>query len=832
MVSLTLFSYVNARACPSEPKLPTDIHGCISDDRLLVGLNTGSLRYYRLNRHEDAATTEGTPAKGERPRDPDHAAPQATKASVDLMREVEKFSKQRIESLAVVEKAALLLSLTNGYVHLHNLQSLEQQEVLSKSKGASFLAVLTNPEIENAQEKSTAGTRRELHAIVAVAVKRRLLIWTVTDQGIDPEPREIVLVSGIKSLTWITQSKLVAGLASIYVLVDVNTSTVTDVVGPGSIGGAPGQDGGRFGGAGVAGMSYLGMTAPPPLSTRLSPGEVLLAKDINTHFIDYDGNALGRRQIPWSLAPDSIGYLNPYLISVQTSKDILEIRNPHTLTLLQSLSLTSVHRLNFHREPRDGGHHNKSFLALSDRVIWNIRPLDFDRQLDDLVDQQQLDEAISLLGLVDESMLDDHDARIKQIKTLKAQALFDKHRFRDAIDLFTDIAAPPERVINLYPPFIAGSESASSAADTRSPTGSQYKREASSTESEHEKSIKSPTRKRSGSNGHLDDSHKSRVPLGEHFSSSYEISMSNNFSEDKALKAATEELRGFLVSARNKMKIFLNPDGSLKREGIEDISSPELGALLLKPSFDAASDQEGLLQTARLIDTTLFRAYMFVSPSFAGPLFRIDNFCDPEVVNEKLLEAGRYNDLVDFFHGKKLHQQALELLKKFGDIDQPDNAAPSLAGPQRTVAYLQSLPPELIDLILRFAKWPLRRNPDLAMEIFLADTENAETLSRDRVLDFLQNIDLSLAVKYLEHIIHELNDTTPSFHQRLVETYVQKLKSGQFANDEERHEWNEKTLDFLKTSRNYQAYKALNLMDKDSTSLNIEYMQESVDKMA
>ena len=263
------------------------------------------------------------------------------------------------------------------------------------------------------------------------------------------------------------------------------------------------------------------------------------------------------------------------------------------------------------------------------------------------------------------------------------------------------------------------------------------------------------------------------------------------------------------------MKKVLNADGSLKMEGLKDVTNTELSALLVKSSFDASADKETLLDTAKLVDTTLFRAYMFVSPSFAGPLFRIDNFCDPDVVNEKLEDAGRYNDLVDFLHGKKLHEKALELLKKFGNRDKPDDAAPQLAGPERTIAYLKSLPPDLIDLILRFAEWPLRKDADLAMEIFIDDTENAETLPRGKVLDFLQTIDLNLAVKYLEHIIEELNDTTPSFHQRLVEIYVQRLKSGFFANDNERNEWRSKTLNFLRNSKNYQAYKVLGQLDKD-----------------
>ena len=275
------------------------------------------------------------------------------------------------------------------------------------------------------------------------------------------------------------------------------------------------------------------------------------------------------------------------------------------------------------------------------------------------------------------------------------------------------------------------------------------------------------------------------------------------------------------MSTRTKLQRYLNTDGSLKGNeaasigGLSESSDTEIDNWINKqdPIEDKAQQ---LRDIAKLVDTTLFRAYMYASPSLAGPLFRIDNFCDPDVVNEKLLETNRYNDLVDFFYGKKLHKQALDLLKRFGDRDEADEAAPQLFGPGRTVAYLQNLPPEMIDLILDFARWPLERDRDLGMEVFLADTENAETLPRAKVLDFLQGIDAKLAVRYLEHIIHELNDATPTFHQRLADTYIQGLKSDDFESEDQRNHWKEKTLAFLRDSKNYQAYKTLKQLSSDS----------------
>ena len=378
---------------------------------------------------------------------------------MDLLREQEKFAKYKIEQLAIVKEADALLSLSNSQVSIHSLQSFVLQETLVKAKGASTFALTSNTDKDG-----------YIISCLAVAVKRRLILWTWQDGKLSQDTSEITLVTGIKSLTWATDSRLIVGLNSSYVLVDTQTSSVTDIVGPRSIGGAPGQDGGRFSGAGVASMSYLGMSAPPPLATRLRQREMLLARDINTLFIDTDGNSLSRRQIPWSVAPEAVGYSYPYLIALQAAKGTLEVRNPETLTLLQTAALPSASQFHVPQANARWANAGRSFLVASDRCIWQMTAENYDLQIDTLVNRGRLEEAISIVNMLEESLLGDKDSRMREVKMLKAQQLFDQHSFRDSIDLFTEVSAPPERVIGMYPPFIAGMASASASEDaTNSP---------------------------------------------------------------------------------------------------------------------------------------------------------------------------------------------------------------------------------------------------------------------------------------------------------------------------------------------------------------------------
>ena len=416
-------------------------------DRLLVGLNTGSLRVYRVNELIDNPGVHD----GTHPTDENLALPSKPK-SPDLLQEHEKFSKYRIEQLAIVKEASILISLSNNYVSTYDLSTYELQEILLKTKGASTFAVTSNV------VKDPETDVPSIVSSLAVAVKRRLLVWSWHDSELSPEIKEMALATGIKSLTWMTGTRLIAGLTSSYVIVNVENSAVTDIVGPGSIGGAPGQDGGRLGGVGVASIGYMGLggNAPKPLATRLGEGEYLLAKDINTLFIDGDGNSLGRRQIPWALAPEAVGYSYPYLLSLQAARGTLEVRNPETLSLLQTISLPGANQLHVPQPSVSLAHAGKGFFVLSERCIWRMGALDYDTQIDALVEHGRLDEAISLLGMLEDALLQGKQHRLREVKMLKAQILFDQRRYRDSIDLFTEVSAPPERVIRLFPPVIAG----------------------------------------------------------------------------------------------------------------------------------------------------------------------------------------------------------------------------------------------------------------------------------------------------------------------------------------------------------------------------------------
>ncbi len=736
-------------------------------DQLLVGTNTGSLRIYRVRNPSEEDYRDNTKPS-------------------ELLREYEKFSKYKVDQLAIFREANILISLSNSLVSIHDLGSFELQEQLAKTKGATTFAVTSNI-VKDAQTSVPTLVSR-----LAVAVKRRILLWEWHDGELAGDVTEIALASTVKALTWSTGTKVVAGLNTNYEMVNIESQEVKTITGPGSIGGAPGQETSRVGGT----MSYLGMSSmiPLPLATGLGVKEMLLAKDINTHFIDRDGEPIGRRQVPWHSAPQAVGYSYPYLLSLQEAMKGLEIRNPETLNLLQTIELPGAIRMQVPNPNISLAHQGKGFLVASERIIWRMQGLNYDAQIDSLVEAGHFDEAVSLLGMIEETLIEDKNGRLREIKMLKAQKLFDEKQFRDALDLFSEVSAPPERVIKLYPEIIAGdlaSKHEEAASTPSSPTKGHKKTTSTASAASKTDAASIRSTKTAESTGGL---------------------------KEKEITPAVRELQAFLADVRRRLQRFFNSDQTVKAvDQVQELSNAEdvkqiLENLLGRTNLDAVHVAEKITDTARLVDTTLFRVYMYATPSLAGSLFRISNFCDPNVVMIRLEESERYNDLIDFLYGKRLHRQALERLQKFGRAKETEDIEPQLQGPARTISYLQALPPELIDLTLEFARWPIESNAEMGMQIFLADTENAELLDRGRVLLFLESIDKTLAQRYLEHVVDEWNDTAPDLHQKLLSLYLNLLKQHQIS---DRDSLFNKFMTFLRTSTQYSPAKVLTSLPKD-----------------
>ncbi|KAF8420137.1 hypothetical protein EV426DRAFT_576638 [Tirmania nivea] len=871
---------------------------CAHSDKLLLGASSGNLRIYTVH------------------------SPDTADVSLSPPRIIEKFSRKPIDALACIKESSILISLSNSLISIHDLESFVLQQTLQKTSGALCFAVTTNIEKDDDTGIPSIVSR------LAVGGKKRLLLYSWHDAEFR-DGREISVGGNVRTITWASGGgKVVVGLGwGGFVMVDVHTGVAADIVPPAATANGVGPDGkpvaeaaaesggGQWGwGMGGMGMGMggwgMGGWGSKPLSTRLKGEELLLVKDKTTLFIDSKGNALpDKSSIPWPYAPDAIAYSYPYLVSLHQSQQHLEVRNPATQSLLQTIQLPGVTAL--HVPPPNVAlvHAGKLFYVCSPTQVWRMGSVDYEAQVQELIKNGHLDEAISILEQLESVLVDGKEEKIREVQMLKAQSLFDKRQYRESMELFANVEAPPERVIRLFPKIIAG-ELSIVGEDKHKESDEGSIHEASGTESGETPENGGVEGGGTGTNGtasteqlgeHPDDAQTAStgeavvgedsdkrangIDAGPVISSLRKI-VTDDTSSIRSKKLTDDDaasvrgsIRGGkaplppkvppkkstpsildekeLRKAVNELTVYLGNSRLLLSKYIERLQAQQSQASLastasagappspIKAPFgdsyfatrNASADSvvdknqngvddrlEKAWATAKLVHTTLFRAYMYSKPTLVGSLVRQPNHCDPVVVNERLKETGRFHDLVDFFGGKKLHREALTLLKQFAEAPTEDPRAPSLHGPTRIIHYLQTLDSTHLPLIFEFAQHPLLISPTLAMEIFLTDSENAESLPRQKVLDYLQRLDRALAIRYLEHLINQLRDLTPDFHGRLISLYLEHIQKTDWlaenAGDEavakeKKDEWKERLLEFLRESRQYRSDRVLGLLPKD-----------------
>ena len=123
-----------------------------------------------------------------------------------------------------------------------------------------------------------------------------------------------------------------------------------------------------------------------------------------------------------------------------------------------------------------------------------------------------------------------------------------------------------------------------------------------------------------------------------------------------------------------------------------------------RPHDDDDAQANSFRELGQIIDTTLLKAYLLTNNStLVGALLRVPNQCHVAESVKMLLQYKKYGELVELYHGKDMHLDALQLLAKYGSL--PNNA---LHGVGPTVAYLHRLNANYIELILEFSKWVIQ----------------------------------------------------------------------------------------------------------------------------
>ncbi|KAK4050609.1 Vacuolar morphogenesis protein 6 [Microbotryomycetes sp. JL201] len=529
---------------------------------------------------------------------------------------------------------------------------------------------------------------------------------------------------------------------------------------------------------------------------------------------------LGKTSIAYSAATDDTMLLQPYIVSVLSTG----AENGSKLVVHSSVSFEHVQTLSLESKslgrvlPSFPGASFALFLATSQPVhsgtqvsvqskteigfaqtLHVVKMRSWVDQIEQLGRLGRWDEAIHLLRDSNcSTALDFSPQLLSRLSRLHALSLFQSKKFSLAVDAFISLDTTPAKVVALYPETISGKLHLPEAAH-ESLFGGRDR------DCIEPATVTSPLDLNKTKNSNfVDDSDTASVR-------SVTSLVQANLRESKSKPTArqrsddVDELIRFLTDRRQKYaRAFAALSRSSKPMPSTAVESVNPSVLLAIPDVPFSElEPDELVKVAQVVDTALFRSYLATKPVMVGPLCRIENWCQVEEVEELLLEAKKYRELLDLYNGKGLHSKALELLRR---ISQDEQDPEEKIGP--TVRYLQKLGSEHLGVILENSKWVFEIDKDAAMQIFVGDHEEVESLPRHDVMSFLASIGSDVCQRYLENVIQVHGEQGAEFHEKLIDLYLadmQESKPGAY----------DKLVTLLETSTWYRADRILGRLPED-----------------
>ncbi|BEI93846.1 uncharacterized protein CcaverHIS019_0603050 [Cutaneotrichosporon cavernicola] len=762
-----------------------------------------------------------------------------------------QLSRRQIDALAVLPVSGLLVVLAgkpflvkadpDQTVSLYKLDHPSRAKVLTQARYAQAFAATTYmaPGKPSEGSATAAKTRRDL---LVVGCSKKVVVygagarlgeaWELT---LPHTPRAVIfpapVYADLPGAVHLLYSPSASTLLHIKASPAANRLSATDL----PMTGYPASRDGTRPAVPDSGWGRLGgfmRGAALPVGTRTVGGEVALVRDDLGVFFSSEGNFTRDESLHWPTVPEALAFSNPFLYSVlpaaaavagqPASLPTIQVHLAPTLTLRDTITFPapttgslSVAAVNVGATSTDGRKSSKLLLvstptdrtlALEGSTIWEVRGTDIGEQVDELVREGRVMDAIGLVEAVGDTGLEETQ-RLPRLRILNALAQFARGEYQPALETFTVFNVNPAKVIALYPRTAISGNLAVPREEWMKLFGAV---EGARLEPEVLPVIASP-KPSVIRNAHLalarkksNDTIASVASTSREHPDSPPKIMSPPPMDDETLpRKAVDELIYYLSDRRQKLggaipalKDPLPAEADLP--SLSEVHAAMIHDLPDGPLIDL--DPEQLLRTAQVVYTSLLKVYLVARPSLVGSLCRIENWVDVAEVEPLLREKGRIDDLRDLYMQKGMHDKALGmLLEQAKEEDDPLDRYPP------TVRYLEKLGPKHLQLIFDSSRWIFEEDPGRGLQIFTADEPEVDALPRDKVVAFLEEVDWKGGITYLEHVF-ELGDTSPELHDKLVELYLRRLKS---ATGSERDEALKTLLAFLNDSTHYRPYRLL-----------------------
>ncbi|EEB05339.2 guanyl-nucleotide exchange factor [Schizosaccharomyces japonicus yFS275] len=585
---------------------------------------------------------------------------------------------------------------------------------------------------------------------IAIASKKQVDIYKVEDNVFQVDST-IHISDKASSLLWVSDKLLLAAFSNDFFLLDVEKGLTSSLNLPwktSSLG---------------LGIGYISMTrrSSKLFLEKLENNEVLLSKDTQGLLLNMKTLQISRRFFTWPSAPMNISYRKPYIITLHS--DATYVWNLSLRKAAEKVELRNMCRLircTYHD------------YLLSSSSVSQLIQTDFALQVEELMENNELDEAISLLENVSEQQMPSRSKYLRLTKGKKGRIAFAEGNYALAMKLFSDVSESPFEVLALYPEL-----NETEFSDTQSIMSFQMPN------LELNEGLSSPSRSASGTQ------------------------LNGLAQTGSARSRRFRSLITYLADSRRKVSVFLSWD--------EKTLETHKDAVFMHPNGSHMSREE-LEEIASLIDTTLFRTYMVVSPTLVGSLLRLPNHCSPAVVYDTLIASYRYQELLDFYYGKKLHKEALCLLGELRE-EQLSYVPPEFRSYDALFHYLTKLGEPEKDLIFQHSTSMLQAEPERTVDLFLTEDSRASTIPKTVVLEYLTQVSVNAAIDFLEELVLHQNIQNELYATNLCLLYLKKIQLDGVNADSSTSLDNLRT--FLQTSPSYDAPTVLKAIPEDNEML-------------
>lgn len=728
--------------------------------------------------------------------------------------------------------------------------------------GAHLNLIHTFQELKNFNQFKYVETRD--NRLVLVGTKKRLNIYQIKQKSRNIFDfiliKEISLKDKLRSIGGQHGDKIVLGLTNSFMCLELDTfnlkSISTESSGINSL-------------SQTTSFSYFGISSTGPQVWILDPKNAnsLVIRDSQVGSLQFEDEtyALGSSDVRLLTVPVDVAFLLPcYLLVLYNKKleivdiasgAVIQVFHHHmnnyniSLTVFEDVVIIGAGTNVFQFRINPIRKQLNQFLTIrgSNSSARGLKELHSDLRLIGLeraltlVNSLDNDDSLFFpLGLFESSTDKYKLLFLRNLYTEKAQVLFELYgRYHDAlIGIGSEWILSYKEVLKLFPDFINGEFQISElkertpddSFETKSSSGFVNPvRRVSIQELENTKQdIIANTASDNATEG--EDS----PDRPQHMGLASGVSLDDLKSPKvRKFSKAVSDLIVFLTDQRRIYSIFL---GSNDMMPTMPWKSVDVSPLDLDPSLKEDQMWEEIKKDAIFIDTTLFLCYFYTKPMLLGPLLRLpNNKCDSNVVNHYLLKDLHSHtkeshvfirELLDFYYGRSLHEEALEMLYKLAHdaTSHSHEYDEYFRSPDLTISYFQKLDNSKLDLICKYAEWVLLSDESAMIQrasaIFMNETYECESYDTTKVFEFFKNAikNDDLAIRYLEWLLSETDvlqsagrtRQRSTFSTKLCLFYLKKLKALELPDEEFVQDKNYKKLyDFLKNSMDYEPWTVL-----------------------